>query len=79
MPSSRLLDSLPLRRAFERFLITCRAVDSQGCLHGLSSGFWFLFALTGWVVVSDSLRAFLLESPLFALRDTPVIPLALYP
>ena len=74
-PSSRPLDSLPLRRAFERCLITYRAVCSQGCLHGLSSGFWFLFALAGWDVVSDSLRAVLLESPVFALRDTPVFPL----
>ena len=74
-PSSRPLDSLPLRRAFERLLITCRAVYSQGCLHGLSSGSWFLFPLAGWVVYSDSLCAGLLESPLFALRDAPVIPL----
>ena len=35
----------------------------------------FLFPLTGWVVYSDSLCAGLLGSPLFALLDTPVIPL----
>ena len=78
MPSSRPLDSFPLRRAFERFLITYRAVYSEGCLHGLSSGSWFLFPLTGWVVSSDSLCAGLLESPLFALLDAPVIPLVFF-
>ena len=77
-PSSRPLDSFPLRRAFERFLITYRAVYSEGCLHGLSSGSSFLFPLTGWVVSSGSLCAGLLESPLFALLDTPVFPLVFF-
>ena len=53
MPSSRPLGSLPLRRAFERFLITYRAAYSQDSLHGLSSGFWFLFVVTGWDVLGE--------------------------
>ena len=74
-PSSRPLDLLPLRRTFERFLITYRAAYSPGGLQGLSSGFWFFLVLTGRDLVSDSLLVPLHGSLLFALLDAPVIPL----
>ena len=78
-PSSRPLDPLPLRRAFERFLITCRADYFPGGLRGLSTGFWFFLVLTGRDLASDSLRVPLHESLLFALLDAPVTPLIIFP